>query len=174
MKTKLRFLILAVALCVAAPVAILETGCPATTTQVTLAPGGSYTDPVLFQIDQATVIADSSLTAFVSWQKANATFLAQWPEVATLAATIQAKQDGWMRDVTAARDAYIVASKAYKSAVAAASAVSGPLPSGGGVTVSIGPDNTPVLSARAKFDGALAVVTAVLTQAAAFQSAHVK
>lgn len=154
MKTLRLVFFLAFAVAFAGTASVMFTGCPATT-GVTLAPGGAYSDPVLFQIDQATGIADSTLTAFVAWQKANAAYLAKWPEVGSLSVTIQAKQDSWLRDVIAARDDYVVAASAYKGTVNAATAA--------GVT-----------SARAKIDGALAVITTVIAQAAAYQSAHVQ
>jgi hypothetical protein len=127
-------------------------GCPATS-KVTLAPGGAYTDPVIFQADKSIDQAIVAMDGFVAWQSANATFLAQWPEIAVLAKSISTNEGQWVRDAYAARDAYIAAADAYKAAGANA-------------------DGTAKTAAQTKLDGLVAALVSVTTNVAAFRTAH--
>lgn len=132
-----------------AGVAVLTTSCK----QTALEPGGAYTDPVLAKTDQSILDASRAMTAFVEWAKANSVYLARWPEVAQLAKNIETQEKQWVRTAYEARDAYASASKEYRKAVAAG--VAGALPPN-----------------RAKLDGALAVLTNVVSQVVAYQQAH--
>lgn len=135
-----------------AAVALALAGCPSTG-KVTLAPGGAYSDTVIFQanktIDQAIVAMDG----YIAWQSANATFLAQWPEIAALAKNISDHEGEWVRDAYAARNAYITAADAYKAAGANA-------------------DGTAKDAAQAKLDGLVAALLNVTTSVSQFRTAH--
>jgi len=149
MKT-LKFWLFASLLAVGLPVA--QTGC---SNPVTLEAGGAYSDATLATTDQAILDASHALTGFVGWADANATYLARWPEVGALSASVAAQKDAWIRDAYAARDAYAVAAKAYRLAAGTPAA-----------------DQTEVERKRAALQGALAVLTNLTTQIAAYRAAH--
>lgn len=101
--------LLALTLVAVAPLA--QTGCQHA---VTLESGGAYSDPALATTDRAILDASHAMGDFVTWQAANATYLAHWPEVAALAEKVRKGRDGWVRSAYVARDAYAQASAAYK------------------------------------------------------------
>ncbi len=147
----LRTLLACFALAVATPLALVHvTGCAGTTT---LEAGGAYSDPVLAQADRAILDASRAMTEFIAWQRANAAFLAKWPEIERAARNIESQRDGWEKDAYAARDAYASAAKDYRKAIA--DGVVGALP-----------------PSRAKIDGSIAVLTSVVTQIGAYRNAH--
>ena len=117
--------------------------------KITLAPGGVYSDPVLAVTDQAILDANTALTGFVSWANANATYLAKWPEIASLASKVTVNQNTWIKDAFTARDTYAQAAAAYKAAGSTGSPPS-----------------------QAGIQAALAVMTNVTAQIAAYQAAH--
>src|ERR1700694_200231 len=96
---------------------VLQTGCQHT---VTLEAGGVYSDAYLATTDQAILDAAKTLDGFISWYKANATYLAKYPAVVDLAAKVTAHQNEWLRDAYAARDAYAKAETLYKAGKATA------------------------------------------------------
>jgi hypothetical protein len=128
---------------------------------VTLAPGGAYTDPVVFQANEAILQAGDAMNDFIALVHTNATFFAQWPEVGVLAQKIADQKDGWIRDAYVARNAYVDASNAYKTAVAAASKA-GTAP----------PDGSAVDASKSKLDGLVAALLSVTTSAADYKAAH--
>jgi hypothetical protein len=137
------------ALAMACAVPIIETACP---NGVTLAAGGAYSDPVLATTDQAILDASSLFSGFLSWDNANATFLARYPEVGTFAASIAANKDAWIKSAYAARDSYAAAVKAYKAGTGSQSDVD---------------------AAHAKINGAIALLNNISTQITSYRSAHV-
>jgi len=147
-KTQTQFLA-ACLLCMFA--ALYVTGCK--TGSVTLAPGGAYSDPIVFQADKSIDQAITAMDGFIAWQSANAAYLAQWPEIATLAKSIHDNEATWVKDAYAARDAYIAAADAYKAAGTNA-------------------DGTAKAEAQAKLDGLISALVSVTTNVAAFRTAH--
>ena len=115
--------------------------------QVTLEAGGAYSDAPLATADQAILDASHTLSGFIEWSGANATYLAKWPEVSALAAKVAVQKDGWIRDAYAARDAYAKAITAYKSAT-------GPTPD------------------AARLNAALAILANVTAQINDYKTAH--
>jgi hypothetical protein len=152
------FLTLALTLAFAAPVVLTQPGC---SSAVTLAPGGAYTDPVIFQANDNILKADDAMIGFVDWATTNAPVLAQWPEIGRLAASISAQKDGWIRDAYLARNAYVTAADAYKVAVDQATKAGGVLP-----------DGTAKDAAKAKLDGLIAALTNITATIANYKSAH--
>lgn len=125
-----------------------QTGCE---NKTTLEPGGAYSDVNLATVDRTILDASHALQSFVDWHAANATYLAQYPEVGALAAKVAAMKDGWIRDAYAARDAYASASVAYSKALAS------------------GQD---VVTARDKLNAAMAVISNVTQQIIDYKTAH--
>jgi hypothetical protein len=127
-------------------------GCPATS-KVTLAPGGAYSDPIIFQADKSIDQAVTAMDGFIAWQSANSAYLAQWPEIAALAKSISTNEAQWVRDAYAARDAYIAAADAYRLA-------------------GVNADGTAKAAAQTKLDGLIAALVSVTTNVAAFRTSH--
>jgi hypothetical protein len=96
---------------------VLQTGCQHT---VTLEAGGAYSDAYLATTDQAILDADKSLDGFLAWYNANQAFLAKYPAMVDLAASVTAHKNEWLRDAYAARDTYANAEVAYKAGKATA------------------------------------------------------
>lgn len=142
----MRKYLLAICLLFAPVPALFTSGCQHETT---LEAGGVYSDVTIAKTDQAILDASHALTAFIDWSRANATYLARWPEVGQLAVKVAAQKDGWIRDAYAARDAYAGALSAYKAG-------RGPDPS----------------SASSQLNAALAVLSNVTTQIVSYKSAH--
>lgn len=115
--------------------------------QVALESGGAYHDPVLATTDRAILDTSRVLADFIAWHSANAVYLAKWPEVGALAASVAAQKDGWIRDAYAARDAYASAAAAYKSGL-------GPAPDG------------------AKLNATIAVLSNVTSQIIVYKNSH--
>lgn len=140
--------------------AFVLSGSTCQSTSVTLAPGGVYTDPVLFSTDQAILDGRKALTDALAWYDANAAFLAKYPAVGVVAEKIRSQADTWEKAAYQARDEYAKAAKDYRAAVAAATPGSPP------------PDQTAALAAHAKLQGAIAVLTDVAADLAAYRAAH--
>lgn len=138
-----RLLILAMALGLGS---VAYQGC--STAPVTLEAGGAYSDAYLATTDQAILDAARTLDGFMAWYKANATFLAKYPEVGVLAASVSAHQNEWLRNAYTARDTYASAEAAYKKSLSSAP------PSTAGVVA------------------ALSVITDVTKQIAAYRASH--
>ncbi len=141
-----RFLF-AVALLFSTP--LLFTGCHGVGT--TLEAGGAYTDPLLATTDRAILDASKALDDFVNWQRANADYLAKWPEIAKYADRVSANRDSWVKDAYAKRDAYASILKAYRDGKASGADVS---------------------EYRARMSAALAIINNVTAQITAYRLAH--
>jgi len=89
----------------------LFTGCK---TQVSVEPGGAYTEASLATADQAILDASKTLDGFLQWELANSAFLARYPEVGKLAVNVTLNRDKWIKDAYAARDAYASALISYR------------------------------------------------------------
>lgn len=119
--------------------------------QVTLEPGGAYSDATLATADQAILDASHTFTGFLDWYTANAAFLAKWPEVGQLASSVAAQKDGWIKNAYLARDAFAQAQKAYKDAKGS---------------------STDVDTKRAQMNAALALISNVTQQITTYRNAH--
>ncbi len=128
---------------------VSQTGCQGG--KVTLAAGGAYTDPVLATTDQSILDASHSLSGFVDWANANATYLAKYPEIQSLAVSIGAQKDGWIKAAYSARDSYAAAALAYRQGTGSAANVS---------------------TQQAALNGALAVLVNISNQIVAYRAAH--
>lgn len=138
----------------------LQTGC---STTPHLEAGGVYTDIVLAKTDQTILDASHTMAGFVQWQSANAAYLAKWPAVGELANRISAQKDGWIRNAYAARDSYALALLAYREAVAASKDKSGP---------AVDEARAKQVAARAKLDGAIALLNDIADQIIQFRTDH--
>lgn len=119
--------------------------------QVTLAAGGAYSDPVLAQTDQSILDASHALTGFVQWTSANSAFLAKYPEVLALATSVASQKDGWIKSAYSARDAYAKAAADYRAGIG---------------------DSATVNAKQAALNGALAVLNNISSQIVAYRAAH--
>lgn len=122
--------------------------------QVTLAPGGAYSDAYLATADQAILNAGKAFDAYVAWVAANQPYLAaNAPQALTLRDRIVAGRNQWEKDAYAARDVYYNAETAYKAALA--SGQSGATP----------PQNATVAAA-------ISILTDLTTQINSYRAAH--
>jgi hypothetical protein len=137
---------------VLAVLAFFLSGC--TPGQLTLEPGGVYTDPVAAQADLAIDEAKTTLEDFVAYELANRTALARWPAFRSIADRISAGKDEWIRDAYKARDAYYTAAQAWKAALAVATPSYPADPAA----------ETERNRQRALLKAALAVITSITTQ----------
>lgn len=79
----------------------LFTGCG------TLQPSGSYKgDKILYTADQSITGAYDTFQAFVAWELANRSALAQWPEITQAADLVRANAEQWINSAIAMREAY--------------------------------------------------------------------
>lgn len=130
------------------PTILISTGCQ---NKVTLEQGGAYTDPVLATTDQSILDASKAIQGFLSWYDTNKTFLDKYPEVGKLADSVRSNEKTWIKDAYSARDSYAAASVAWKAGKGSQ------------------PDAD---AAHAKLNAALAVLSNLTAQIAAYRSSH--
>jgi len=80
---------------------ILAAGCAAR-----LAPGGPYSDPVLYRAHEATTSGADLLRDFVRWELKYRDELASVPQARQLADTIRENAKGWTKSAILLADAY--------------------------------------------------------------------
>ena len=117
--------------------------------KTTLEPGGPYTDPELYQIDQTIQDSVLALNGFIQWNETNKAYLvAKAPQVGALAAIVASKKDSWETDAIKARDAYAEAKQAYKNTL----------------------NDPAVTGSKAKLDAILAVIADATKQIANYRA----
>ncbi|HUD74525.1 MAG TPA: hypothetical protein VMQ76_05585 [Terracidiphilus sp.] len=125
-----------------------------------LAPGGPYTDLVLYNATQVINTAYDSMHSFVQFEYDNRALLAPHPEVKAVADNIRQHGHDWLKAAIALRETYVTITARVNSAQAAYDAI----PSEANAQA-LADAKASLASTSGKLDAAVAVIQTVLTQA---------